>query len=86
MVNKPTLCLVLYIWPQDPQGQLWSDSLMKGTLVCKLIGNIISTYSRMPYRVVGGNVIQCPLVLPYQWGCFVQPVELSKLPDYQSKY
>jgi hypothetical protein len=49
LVNKPTLCLVLHIQPQDPQGKLWSDKLMSGTLLCKLIGIFISMYSRI-YR------------------------------------
>jgi hypothetical protein len=34
--------------------------------------------------MVGGNVIQSPLALPYQWGCFEKTVELSKLPDCQA--
>lgn len=36
-----------YILPQDPQGWHWSNKPVQRTLLCKLTGNFISTYSRM---------------------------------------
>ena len=74
LVNKPTLDLFLYILPRDPWDQLWSNRLVNRTVPCELLGNFISAYSRMfrdpkgSHRVVGGNVIQLPWALPYQWG------------------
>jgi len=64
---------------------------MNGTLLCKLIGTFISTYSRMSGdpEVLESGGWKChsmPIGTAIPMGMFEQSVELYKLPDYQSKY
>jgi hypothetical protein len=66
---QPTLNLLLYTVPRDSQGRLRSNKIVNGTPPFELIGNFISTYSRMSgdpkesHRVIGGDIIQRPLAL-----------------------
>jgi hypothetical protein len=55
----PALNFLLYTLPRDSQGRFWSHKMVFRTPPCELIGNFISTYSRMSgdpkesHRVVG---------------------------------
>ena len=60
---QPMLNFLFYTLPRNPQGQLRSNKMVNGTLPCELVGNFISTYSRMfmnpkkSHRVIGGDII-----------------------------
>ena len=60
------------LW-RDPQGWLRSNRFLDRTILCKPVGNFVSSHpsmSRSPIQchcVLGGDIIQCLLALSYQW-------------------
>jgi hypothetical protein len=75
-----------YILLQDPQGWHWSSKLVQRTLLCKLTGNFISTYSIMSgyqespkeWWIVPGNFIT-------KWLYHVLPALKQMLGSHKSK-
>jgi len=86
LVIHPAFYLLFNVLCRDPQRWLRSNRLLNRTVLCKPVGDFVSSHpsmSRNPIQchwVLGGGIIQCLLTSSYQWRRYV-----SSLNGFQSR-